>query len=496
MEEEKQNLVDELVKVESDIIEPNDWAQDMMLSRLLDDPVLWSKCSPILKAEYFDKEYQPCVRFIIEYVGKYQTLPPRDVIRAEVEITLPKPEGEVSEKYLADKIEQFCICTAYEKFLWNAADRIEENSNHNTIASLIEESRTITQISLRRDLGHEVHAGTEMLKEALENDEISTRFRDLDEALGGGVTRPSLTIISANSGKGKSVMLQNIAINYAEEGHNVVFYTLELSQPLIQKRFAAMMTDTNIALLKNHLDEVEQTLKTRSLSEGLIQIKKMPGNGTTLTDLQAHYNDLVLQTGLKWGVVCVDYIDVMDPVRQVDDANIHIRDKYIAQELCAWMDQEQLVGWTASQQIKGADDEKDARQSAVSGGTYKVNTCDNLIILKQSQQDREDEVIWGHIAKARSSKGVNSKIPFKWDMDTLRVSNGDRQLFAEANPWLVTGKRSTEQRQKTVLDVDPIAREFDGVKTISKKLPTTEPKKQRRAKEIRDKIAASYARRA
>jgi hypothetical protein len=179
----------------------------------------------------------------------------------------------------------------------------------------------------------------------------------------------------------------------------------------------------------------------------------------------------------------------MDPVRKVDDANIHLRDKYIAQELNDWMHQEHLIGWSASQQIKGADDEKDARQSAVSGGTYKVNVCDNLIILKQTQEDREDERIWGHLAKARSSKGVNAKIPFRWDLDTLRMSNGDRQLFEEANPFLITGKRSAAtQKQKTVLDKDPIAQQFSGIKKISSKPEETVPKKHRRAQEIRDAI--------
>ena len=489
MEKENQDYIDQRIEEASENIEPNDWTQDMMLSRLLDDPVLWSKCAPILKAEYFDKEYQPTVRFIIDYVSKHQQLPPRDVIRAEKGITLSIPEGEISQDYLADTIERFCICTAYEKFLWNAADRIEENSDHNTIASLIEESKAITQISLRRDLGHEVHDGEDMLAEALKNDEIPTRFRDLDEALGGGVTRPSLSIISANSGKGKSVTLQNIAINYMEAGNNVIFYTMELSAPLIQKRFSAMMTNTPMDRVKHKLVEIKQEMKRRALSDGWIYIKKMPGNGTTLTDLKAHYNDLTLETKMKWSVVCVDYIDVMDPVRKVDDANIHLRDKYIAQELNDWMHQEHLIGWSASQQIKGADDEKDARQSAVSGGTYKVNVCDNLIILKQTQEDREDERIWGHIAKARSSKGVNAKIPFRWDLDTLRMSNGDRQLFEEANPFLITGKRSSAtQKQKTVLDKDPIAQQFSGINKISSKSEETVPKKQRRAQEIRDAI--------
>ena len=181
----------------------------------------------------------------------------------------------------------------------------------------------------------------------------------------------------------------------------------------------------------------------------------------------------------------------MDSVRQVDDANIHLRDKYIAQELNDWMHQENLIGWSASQQIKGADDEKDARQSAVSGGTYKVNVCDNLIILKQTQEDREDERIWGHIAKARSSKGVNAKIPFKWNSDTLRMGNGDRQLFEEANPWLLTGKKLANAKQKTVLDNDPIAREFDGVRTLRKTVDA-QPKKQRRAREILDDISGRF----
>ncbi len=488
---EEQDYINQRIEEASENIEPNDWSQDMMLSRLIDNPVLWSKCSPILKAEYFDKEFQHCVRFIIDYTNEHQQLPPRDVIRAETEVTLAKPEGEISEDYLANAIERFCICTAYEKFLWKAAESIEGNSDHNTIAGLIEESKAITQISLRRDLGHEVHDGSDMLEEALRNDEIPTGFRDLDEALSGGVTRPSLSIISANSGKGKSVTLQNLAINYMEAGNNVIFYTMELSAPLIQKRFSAMMTNTGMGQIKHNMEEVKQEIERRKHGEGQIKVKKMPGNGTTLTDLKAHYNDLVMETKMKWGVIFVDYIDVMDSVRQVDDANIHLRDKYIAQELNDWMHQENLIGWSASQQIKGADDEKDARQSAVSGGTYKVNVCDNLIILKQTQEDREDERIWGHIAKARSSKGVNAKIPFKWNSDTLRMGNGDRQLFEEANPWLLTGKKLANAKQKTVLDNDPIAREFDGVRTLRKTVDA-QPKKQRRAKEILDDISGRF----
>jgi len=499
--EKDQDYIDQRIEEASENIEPNDWNQDMMLSRLIDDKVLWSRCAPILKVEYFDKEFQPCVRFIIDYVSKHNQLPPRDAIRAKTDISLAKPEGEISQDFLATEIERFCQNTAYEQHLFAAADKLVETrgarftANKNVVASLIEESRAITQISLRRHLGHEVHEGAELLKEAMQNDEIPTHFRDLDYALDGGVTRPSLSIISANSGKGKSVMLQNIAINYIEAGENVVFYTMELSEPLMQKRFSAMMTNTGMSQVKYKLTEIEQEMQRRKLGEGQLKIMKMPGNGTTLTDLKAHYNDLVLETGLRWGVVCVDYIDVMDSVREVDDANIHLRDKYIAQELNDWVHQENMIGWSASQQIKGAEDEKDARQSAVSGGTYKVNVCDNLIILKQTQEDREDERIWGHITKARSSKGVNAKIPFKWDSNTLRMGDGDRQLFEEANPWLITGKKSSSvQKQKTVLDTDPIAREFDGVKTL-RKIPDAQPKKQRRAKEILDDITSRIARR-
>ena len=83
----------------------------------------------------------------------------------------------------------------------------------------------------------------------------------------------------------------------------------------------------------------------------------------------------------------------------------------------------------------------------MSGGTDKVNTSDNLFILKRTDENREEQLLWIHIKKARSSGGINAQIPIHWDdPGTLRQSDGDYALFEEANPFLA-GKRTKDAIQ-------------------------------------------------
>ena len=235
------------------------------------------------------------------------------------------------------------------------------------------------------------------------------------------------------------------------------------SASIVIKRYAAMMTDTHIDQVYTHLDTVAHSLHTRGKTDGAMWVVKFPMVGTTMADIQAHRLELQMHTGLHFGAVAIDYIDVMDPVQKVDKANIHLKDKFVSEEMNDWAHQNNIILWSASQQTKGAQDEKDPRQSGVAGGTPKVSTCDNLIIGKRNEDDIEDERWWAHVAKARSSGATKAKIPLYWNSQTMRMSDGDRDLFEEANPKLFGRKKGVEEKTTKVVSErvknDPLAQE-------------------------------------
>ena len=442
------------VESEEEDFEPSNYDQFMLIEYITSNPELWVMSAPIIKPEYFDPENRPVIKFVQKYWNDYSALPSKQIIRGATGVKLTTPEDAMASHvvdHLAGEIETFCRSEALHSKLNEAADALAQHNHRlptEVINSIYKDMEEITRISLSRDLGFEVHeSASKILTKAKDNVGISTGLKLLDKALDGGVTRPSFNIVSGASGDGKSIWLQNMAANYSEMGYNVLFYTLELEPEIIEQRFAAIIGGVDIRTVFGDIGLASRKLKMAGKGKGRIFVKKFPMTGTTMADIAAHYNDISLKEDMKFGVVCIDYIDVMYPIENVDKGNIHLKDKYVSLEMNQFFHQHGIIGWSASQQIKGAQDEKGARQSGVSGGTDKVNTSDNLFILKRTDENREEQLLWIHIKKARSSGGINAQIPIHWDdPGTLRQSDGDYALFEEANPFLA-GKRTKDAIQ-------------------------------------------------
>ena len=59
---------------------------------------------------------------------------------------------------------------------------------------------------------------------------ISWGYQTLNTITDGGFDRKTLTVLMGETGNGKSLWAQNIAVNVANAGYNVVYITLELSE--------------------------------------------------------------------------------------------------------------------------------------------------------------------------------------------------------------------------------------------------------------------------
>ena len=502
-DEEMQTMA---IESEEEAYEPSNYDQFMLIEHMAASPTLWVMAAPILKAEYFDPENRPTIKFIQNFWNTHAALPSPQIVRGATGARLSIPpdiDKDHVVDYMAGAIETFCRSEALHNKLNEAADALAQHNHRlpvEQINSIYKDMEDITRITLSRDLGFEVHeSGHKILTKAKDNVGISTGLSLLDKALDGGVTRPSLNIISGASGDGKSVFLQNMAANYSSMGHNVLFYTLELEPEIIEQRFAAIVGGMDIRGVFGDIGQSARRLKMAGKGKGKIYVKKFPMTGTTMADIAAHYNDITLKEDMHFGVVCIDYIDVMYPIENVDKGNIHLKDKYVSLEMNDFFHKNGIIGWSASQQIKGAQDEKGARQSGVSGGTDKINTADNLIILKRTDENRAEKLLWLHIKKARSSGGNNAQIPVHWDdPGTLRQRDGDYDLFEQANPFLA-GKQTTDavasaDEEKSVLSNDALWKEsaLKADTKTSKKKSQKETNASRIADSLRSTIKAKH----
>lgn len=438
-----------------------DIEEHMLLSYLTSNPYLWTKVTPILKKEYFDPEHQPVVKFLTEFQKKYKKLPSKRIIHAQTGIVLDTPEDADDPKivdFICDKTEEFCRYNAMRQFLVKSADQIKDDASRDTVFRLYREAGDITRISLHRDLGFEVHESTRSVLEHAKDDiKNPTGMTHYDILLDGGVARPSVNLVSASSGQGKSVWLMNMAAKAAKRGEHVVYYTLELSAEQCQQRFAAILSGTDIKAVFSRLDRIDFELQSRRRKNttGCIWVKRFPMKGTTIADIEAHYAELQEMSGLNWTFVCIDYMDVMSSVEKIHVENIHMKDKMLIQEINDFTHNNHLIMWTASQQTKGAIDEEAPRSGSLAGGNDKLNGADNLLTLKATEQEYQEGMTFGYIQKARSARAFGKKFPILWDANTLIMSDAPDELFLKTNKSYenkLTGENKPDRDMNVTFD--------------------------------------------
>ena len=400
--------------------------QKLFIEFMITDSELFVRTRNIISPTYFSKKYFDTVEMLIDHADKYKTLPTIDQVKAKCEIDLtPVPNLDEAQKdWFLDEFETFCRHKALEKAIIESADLLER-SEYGTVEDKIKQA---VRIGLTKDLGidyfEDPRARLMRLKDS--NGQVSTGWKSLDKKLYGGFNRGELNIFAGSSGAGKSLFLQNIAMNFLELGQNVIYFTFELSEELSAMRVDSMTTGVPTNEIFKKIDEVELAVKLKRQKQGgSFQIKYMP-SGSNTNDIRSYVKEFTIQKGVAPDVVLVDYLDLMFPVnKKISPTDMFIKDKFVSEELRNFAVEQQVVMVTASQLNRGAIEEVEYDQSHIAGGISKINTADNLIGIFTSRAMRERGRYQIQLIKTRSSGGVGSKIDLAFDIDKLRITNLD-----------------------------------------------------------------------
>jgi archaellum biogenesis ATPase FlaH len=253
------------------------------------------------------------------------------------------------------------------------------------------------------------------------NGQISTGWLSLDKLLYGGFNRGELNIFAGGSGSGKSLFMQNIAVNWVLQGLNGVYITLELSEELTGMRIDSMLTNVASKDIFRDIDNVEMKLSMIKRKSGELQIKYMPAQ-SNVNDIRAYLKELQIKSGVKLDFVMIDYLDLLMPVSaKVSPSDLFVKDKYVAEEVRNLAKELKMLLVTASQLNRAAVEEVEFDHSHISGGISKINTADNLFGIFTSRAMREHGRYQIQCMKTRSSSGVGQKVDLEFDIDSLRI---------------------------------------------------------------------------
>jgi len=395
--------------------------QKLYIEMLLADAESFARAQNIFKPESFDRKLQPIAKFVKDYMDEYKVMPEVDIVNAQHDIKLKsaKDLDPAHFNWLLDEFETFSRHKALEQAILSSADLLEKG-DYGPVEDMVKEA---VNVGLTRDLGTDYFEDPKGRLEALKanNGQISTGWQNLDKKLFGGFNRGELNIFAGGSGAGKSLFLQNLAVNWAQAGLNVCYISFELSEQLTAMRLDAMMTNIPTKKVFPEIDNVEMKVKMLKKKSGTLQIKYLP-SGSNVLDVRTYLKELELKNKKKIDCILIDYLDLMMPKsKRISPADLFIKDKYVSEELRNLVVEKQCVLATASQLNRASVEEIEFDHSHISGGLSKIQTADNVIGIFTSRAMKERGRYQIQFMKTRSSSGVGQKVDLEFDVDSLRI---------------------------------------------------------------------------
>jgi archaellum biogenesis ATPase FlaH len=409
--------------------------QKLFLEMMQQNPESYIRVQNIYNPENFDRSLREAARFIKEHVDKHKAMPTLDQIRA-VSTTELKPIPDLGENHydwFMSEFESFTKKQELERAILKAADMIEKGE-FDPVEKLIKDA---VQISLTKDMGTDYFADprTRLLKIKSSNGQVTTGWPTLDKRLFGGMNRGELNIFAGGSGSGKSLFMQNIAINWISQGLNGVFLTLELSEELCAMRMDSMVANVSTREIFKDLDTLEMKIKMAGKKSGSLRIKYMPAQ-SNVNQIRAYLKELEVQTNRRADFIMVDYLDLVMPVSaKVSPNDLFVKDKYVSEELRNLAKEFNILMITASQLNRSAVEEIEFDHSHISGGISKINTADNVFGIFTSRAMRERGRYQIQLMKTRSSSGVGMKVDLDFDLESLRITDPGEE--AQGTPGTV-----------------------------------------------------------
>lgn len=190
-------------------------------------------------------------------------------------------------------------------------------------------------------------------------------------------------------------MLVNLGAAAAGAGFNVCYYTLELSEDYVGKRFDSVFTGVDVQVVHNHRANVEEALQKL---KGKLIIKEFPMGKASISSIESHIQKCT-DLGSKPDLIIIDYVDLLKSKRKSIDRKDEIDDIYVSTKGLAR--ELKIPIWTVSQ-VNRAGAKDDVIEGDKAAGSYnKMMIADFALSLSRKRQDKVNGTGRIHIMKNR-----------------------------------------------------------------------------------------------
>jgi len=277
----------------------------------------------------------------------------------------------------------------------------------------------------------ESHKITEITKK------ISSGWPTIDKVMEGGWDQASLNVLMGETGVGKSMWMQNIATQTADQGGNVLFITLEMGSQKCMKRMGSMRLKIPIKEYnKRAKDTIFMKNKINSLKmknggifnakPGKIIVKKYDTGTCTITDIDNFITKFEEKKGIKINMVIVDYINIMGIEKGLDFANmLFLKGKHLAEGLRYIGDRHNCAVITGSQTDKAVWGASDIDLKNMPESKAIAETADSVWAIIRNPEMKKNNIYRFKILKLRDSEHSGEQIRFDFNTTFLVMENDE-----------------------------------------------------------------------
>lgn len=407
--------------------------QTKVVGSLLTDKKFLLNVRDVLYEKYFDSDaHKWVIEQITSYFDKYNNTPTMDVLKSELqkisndilkialkeELRNAYAASQEDLDYIQTEFTDFCKNQEMKNAILSSTDLLKEG-DFDGIRSVIDKAMRAGQ---DKNIGHDYNKDIETRYRKDYRPTVPTPWPELNDGIQGGWGPGDLIIMFGNPGSGKSWTMVAAAGHAAKAGFNVNYYTLELGEDYVGKRFDCYFTGYSIEEVNNHRDEVEKIVNDL---KGKLIIREYAPKQASVNTIKAHIQKCI-DRDHKPDLVVIDYVDYLrGPARgRFNERKDEIDDVFIATKGLA---KELKIPIITPSQVNRTGAKDSVIEGDKAAGSYdKIMVADICLSLSRLKEDKVLGTGRLHVMKNRYGQ---DGMTYNATVDT---NNGRIELQGEA----------------------------------------------------------------
>ena len=446
--------------------------EQTVLRNLLVDEEYMRRVLPFIQPEYFEGVYQQLFREVAKFVAKYNKLPTAEAFKIElddnqtmsdehyrhaVEI-IPEifRKEEVDDEWLYNKTEKWC----QDRALFNAVmesisiiDGKHKTLTKNALPDILQKALAVT---FDTNIGHDYLENVNERYEFYHSQEEKIPF-DLEYfnlITKGGLANKSLNIALAGTGVGKSLFMCHVAAAALNEGRNVLYISMEMSEERVAERIDANLLDIPIEQIDSLDEQIFKdrvnSLKTKT--NGKLIVKEYPTGSANANHFRALLNELKLKKGFVPDIIFVDYLNICASARMKmgGSVNSYAYIKAIAEELRGLAVEFDLPIVSATQTTRTGYSSSDPGLEDTSESFGLPATADLMFALVSSEElDAQGQIMVKQLKNRYNDPNKNKRFVVGIDRSKMRLFDADdsTQSLIDDTPMFDRTNQGEDQKK-------------------------------------------------